>query len=152
MSFPTIIGEIQFLRRKSYTRYEIDLDLLRRGYDPLEIEAAWYTINLPIARPVKLTANLRFWLVLVGYVVGSVLIFFLLNFMLPGIGTGFLVILSLWIISSVRDKFLGKWDKAFSRWIIFGMVVFGCGMNVMLFMSFFNMFLLLSNCRGSCYP
>jgi len=153
MPLPTLLGEIQFLRRKSYTRYEIDLDLLRRGYDPLEIEAAWYTINLPTARPIKFTSNPRFWLVLVLYVAGLSALYFLLNLGFPGTGAGFMVIFSLGVISSVSAKFLEKWDKAISRGLLYGaVVVFGCGMNVILFLGFYNILLVLSYCKGGCYP
>ena len=152
MPFPTLIEQIQHMLRKSYTRYEIDRDLLCFGYDPAEIDAAWQVINFP-ARPVKLISTPRFWLIFAGYVVGIILIFFLLNFMFPGTGTGFLVILSLWLISSVGVKFLEKRDKCVSKGLLYGAVVVGCAMyGGTLFMWFYNILLALQNCRGGCYP
>src|SRR4051812_9835812 len=98
MAFLDLVDHIQRLRRfSSYTRYEIDQRLLHLGFNPVEIEEAWQEINFP-TKPVKLISSLRFWLVLVTYVVSIIVIFFLLIFWFPATGASFLVAGSLWII------------------------------------------------------
>jgi hypothetical protein len=157
MPFPTLVDHIQRLRRlSSYTRYEIDRDLLRLGYDPVEIDEAWHTINFPV-KPVRLISNLRFWLVFVEYVVGLIFLYFLLNFWFPGTIAGFLIVLLFWIISSVGVKFLEKWDKVVSKALLYGAVVVGCYIYAALsygaiFIWFLGILSALQNCRGGCYP
>jgi len=151
MPFPTLADQIQQLRRKSYTRYEIDRDLLRLGYDPADIDAAWDAINFP-EQPVRLIYSLRFWLVFVEYLTGLIFLYFLLNFWFPGTRVGFLIVLGLLVVSSISAMFIEKWDKMVSRGLLYGTVVLGCGMYAGLFIGFYNMVSAITSCRGSCYP